>query len=130
MEKEQKQQAEDELKKRANTITEDDLNNVLNRRDEIEEKFKGSGPLCRFITDLKLLFSIIQDYISGEYREVPWWSVAAMVAALLYVLNPFDLIPDVIPVVGYVDDALIVAACLAMVETDLLKYKDWKSKRS
>ena len=99
---------------------------MLDKRGEIEEKFKGNGRLGRFVADLKLLFSIIQDYVKGEYRELPFWSIAAIVAALLYVLNPVDLIPDFIPVVGYVDNALVIAACLAMVEQDLRNYKDWK----
>ena len=125
-----KKQAEEELKKGAKNVTEEDLMKVINKRDEIEEKFRGNGPLGRFISDLKLMFSVIQDYISGEYREIPWWSIAAIVAALLYVLNPIDLIPDFIPVVGYIDDALVVAACLAMVEQDLQNYKDWKKKNA
>ena len=121
-----KKQAEAELKKNAKNVTEDDLKKVLEKRDEIEQKFKGNGPLGRFIADLKLLFSIIKDYISGEYRTIPFWSIAAIVAALLYVLSPVDLIPDAIPVIGLVDDAMVVAACLAMVEQDLYEYKDWK----
>lgn len=121
-----KKQAEEELKKGAKNVTEEDLKKVINKRDEIEEKFRDNGPLGRFISDLKLMFSVIQDYISGEYREIPWWSIAAIVAALLYVLSPIDLIPDFIPVFGYIDDALVVAACLAMVEQDLQNYKDWK----
>jgi len=121
-----KKQAEEELKKGAKNVTEEDLKKVFNKRNEIEEKFKSNGPLGKFISDLKLLFSVIQDYISGEYREIPWWSIAAIVAALLYVLNPIDLIPDFIPVIGYIDDALVVAACLAMVGQDLQNYKDWK----
>lgn len=125
-----KKQAEEELKRGAKNVTEDDLKKVLDKRDEIEEKFKGNGPLGRFIADLKFLFSIIQDYIKGEYREIPYWSIAAIVAALLYVLSPIDLIPDFIPVVGYVDDALVVAACLAMLEQDLHEYKEWKKKQA
>lgn len=123
-----KKQAEEELKKGAKNVTEDDLKKVLDKRDEIEEKFKGNGPLGRFIADLKLLFSIIKDYANGEYREIPWYSIAAIVFALLYVLSPIDLIPDFIPGIGLVDDALVVAACLAMVEQDLHAYKDWKKK--
>jgi uncharacterized membrane protein YkvA (DUF1232 family) len=125
-----KKQAEEELKKGAKNVTEDDLKKVLDKRDEIEGKFMESGPLGRFVADLKLLFSIIQDYVKGEYRKVPYWSIAAIVAALLYVINPIDLIPDFIPGVGYVDDALIVAACLVMVEQDLHEYKEWKKKQA
>jgi len=125
-----KKQAKDALEKGIKNVTEDDLKTVFNKRDEIEEKFKGNGPLGKFIADLKILFSIIQDYISGEYREIPWYSIAAIVAALLYVLNPFDLIPDFIPVVGYVDDALVVAACLVLVRQDLHNYADWKKKNT
>ena len=125
-----KNQAEEELKKGAKNVTEDDLKKVLDKRDEIENKFKENGPLGRFIADLKLLFSIIQDYVKGEYRTIPFWSIAAIVAALLYVLSPVDLIPDVIPGIGYVDDGLVVAACLAMVEQDLHTYKEWKKQQA
>lgn len=122
-------EAEKELKKGAEKVSEKDLAKILDRREEIEKKFSGNGPLGRFVADLKLLFSIIQDYLKGEYRVIPFWSIAAIVAALLYVINPIDLIPDFIPVVGYLDDAAVVAACLALVEQDLLKYKEWKKKQ-
>jgi len=123
-----KEQAEETLKSGASKITEDDLQKVLDKQKEIEDKFKSNGPLNRFIEDIKLLFSIIQDYLNGNYRDIPWYSIAAIVFALLYVLSPIDLIPDFIPVIGYVDDALVVSACLMMVETDLHIYKDWKLK--
>jgi uncharacterized membrane protein YkvA (DUF1232 family) len=109
-------------------VTEADLKKVLDKRDEIEQKFNTNGPLGRFISDIKLLFAIISDYINGKYREIPWWSIVSIAAALLYVLNPIDLIPDFIPMVGYIDDAAVVAICLSMVEQDLHKYRDWKKK--
>ena len=124
-----KEQAEEQLRKGASTIKEEDLKRVLEKREEIEKKFSGAGPLGRFIADLKLLFSLIGDYVKGQYRAIPFWSIAAIVAALLYVLSPIDLIPDFIPVIGYVDDAMVVAACLAMVEQDLHAYKEWKIKQ-
>jgi uncharacterized membrane protein YkvA (DUF1232 family) len=125
-----KEQAEEALRKSAQRVTEADLNEVLRRQKEIEDKFKGNGPLGRFLADLKLLFSLIKDYISGSYRAVPFWSIAAIGGALLYVLSPVDLIPDFIPVIGYVDDALVVAACLALVEQDLFAYKEWKKRNA
>ena len=110
-------------------ITEDDAQKVLDKQAEIEKKFKGDGPLGKFISDLKILFSVVQDYVKGDYREIPWLTIAAIVFALLYVLSPIDLIPDFIPVIGLVDDALVIAACLAMVEQDLNKYVEWKKTK-
>ena len=111
-------------------VTEDDAQKVLDKKKEIEEKFKGAGPLGKFVSDLKILFSVVQDYVKGEYREIPWLTIAAIVFALLYVLSPIDLIPDFIPIIGYVDDALVVAACLALVEEDLNKYVEWKKEQA
>ena len=85
-----KEQANEALDKGAKNVTEEDIQKVLNKQEEIENKFNENGPLGRFVADLKLLFSIIKDYVNGEYREIPWWSIAAIVAALLYVLSPID----------------------------------------
>jgi len=122
-------QSEVELQRRSKKITEDDLEQILKKGEDIEAKFKQHSPLSRFMVDFKMLFSLIQDYVAGEYLKVPWWGVAAVASALLYVLNPFDLIPDFIPGLGYIDDAMVVAACLRMVEKELLKYQAWKKKR-
>ena len=120
---------EERLKSDSQKITEKDLEKVVEKQKEIEKKFSSSGPLGRFVEDVKLLLSIVRDYYHGEYKEIPWYSIAAIVAALLYVLNPFDLIPDVIPFVGQVDDAAVVAICLRLVEADLQKYKEWKLRQ-
>jgi uncharacterized membrane protein YkvA (DUF1232 family) len=114
------------LESRAKKVTDKDVEKVLKRQAEIEERFSSGGPLGRFVADVKILFSMIQDYVKGDYRAVPWWTVAAIVAALLYVLNPLDLIPDQIPMVGQLDDAFVVAVCLKMVEQDLQNYVKWK----
>ena len=121
-----KEKARETLNKKAKNVTEEDLEKVISKQEEIEDKFKSNGPLGKYIEDLKLLFSIIKDYFKGNYTEIPWWSIASIVAALIYVLNPIDLIPDFIPVIGLVDDALVVAYCLKMIETDLHDYKEWK----
>lgn len=120
--------AEQEINKGAENITENEVNKVINKEKEIEEKFTGNNSLEKFIAEVRLIFSLLKDYISGNYRKIPWWSVAAMATALLYVMNPLDIIPDFIPVVGYVDDAMVVAVCLKLVQKDLTKYKQWKNE--
>ena len=123
-----KRQAEEELKKRAKMVNEEDVKNILDKKQEIEDKFTSNGPLGKYIEDVKLLFSIIADYVKGNYKKIPFWSIASIVAALAYVLSPVDLIPDFIPGIGLVDDALVVAICLKMIEQDLQNYKVWKIK--
>ena len=54
---------------------------------------------------------------------MPRGTVAAIVGSLLYVLSPVDLIPDMIPVVGYLDDAAVLALCLKFVKHDVDEYK-------
>ncbi len=58
---------------------------------------------------------------------MPWLVIASVGGSLLYVLYPIDLIPDFIPFVGYLDDALVFAACLKFVIQDLEKYRQWKN---
>ena len=120
------QQAQEELNKRSKNVTEEDVKKIFEKRDEIEKKFNPSGPLGKFIGDLQILFSLVNDYRKGKYRKVPWTSIAAIVGALLYVFSPIDLIPDFIPAIGLMDDATVVALCLKAIDSDLKKYAQWK----
>jgi uncharacterized membrane protein YkvA (DUF1232 family) len=117
-----------EIRKRMGKFSEKDLENVVKKGDKIKNKFFKAIPLKRFLEDFLLLFSLVKDYFNGVYLEVPWWTVASIGVALLYVLNPVDVIPDFIPGFGYIDDAAVIAVCLKMVEKDLKKYTEWKDK--
>ena len=49
-------------------------------------------------------------YLAAGDPRVPWYAKAVAVAVAAYALSPIDLIPDFIPVLGYVDDVLVVPA--------------------
>ena len=116
---------EDFVKEGAEKITDKDVEKVVDKSEEINEKFSSRGPLKRFVEDAKLLTALVKDYRAGGYRQTPYGIIAAIVFSLIYVFNPFDLVPDVLPFIGAVDDATVVGACLILVEKDLKKYKDW-----
>lgn len=68
-----------------------------------------------------LLYDLLRDWWDGEYA-LPWKTAAAVTGALLYFINPFDVVPDCIPVVGYLDDAVVIGACLRLIRADLKAY--------
>lgn len=127
MDKISHEQANRELEKEAAKVEEKDLDKVLGKRKKIEKKVLSNDTIDKYIGKVKTMFSLVKDYRSGTYRELPWKSIAAIAGALLYVLNPLDLIPDFIPVIGMLDDATVLAVCLKMVNDDLEKYTQWRA---
>ncbi|HEX2697692.1 MAG TPA: DUF1232 domain-containing protein [Anaerolineales bacterium] len=113
----------------AKKVTDEDVEKVVDKSEEIKKKFSGRS-LGRFVEDGQLLISLVKDYWAGTYRQVPYGTVAAIVFTLIYVFNPLDLVPDVLPIVGQIDDAAVVAGCLILVEQDLHAYRQWKSDQN
>lgn len=54
-------------------------------------------------------------YLAYRHPRTPWYAKALALAVTAYALSPIDLIPDVIPVLGYLDDLLIVPAGVLLV---------------
>lgn len=118
-----RQKISDRLKADAKKLTEDDIKHVMEKADDIKRTFESKGPLGRFLRDVKLMMALLRDYRNGTYRQIPWYALSAIAAALLYVLSPLDFIPDVIPILGYTDDALMMSVCLLLVEQQLDEYQ-------
>ena len=54
-------------------------------------------------------------YLASRDSRVPWYAKALGIAVAAYALSPIDLIPDFIPVLGYLDDLIIVPAGILLV---------------
>nr|WP_295215358.1 DUF1232 domain-containing protein [Ruminococcus sp.] len=72
------------------------------------------------------MVSLLKSYIEKEYTDLPLGTIIAITSALLYFVSPIDLVPDSIPVIGYFDDAAVVAACWKLVESDVKEYLKWR----
>ena len=53
-------------------------------------------------------------YLAARDPRVPWYAKALAVGVAAYALSPIDLIPDFVPVLGYLDDLIIVPAGIAL----------------
>lgn len=104
-----------------------DIAKVSQRAQDIENKLPR---LKQVFEQAKIMLSMVKDYWSGAYREIPYWAISAISLALLYVLNPADVVPDVIVGVGYLDDATVVAFCVKLVERELERYQEWRTARA
>lgn len=118
------------VKEGADKVTDKDIEEVASHAEDIRKQFSARGPLKRFIEDGRMLTALIKDWRAGNYRRALRWTIAAAAFALIYVINPFDIVPDVIPFVGAVDDASVIAACLMLIERDLFKYREWKIRQA
>jgi uncharacterized membrane protein YkvA (DUF1232 family) len=62
---------------------------------------------------------LLAAYFCAFDRETPRHVQAALIGALAYFVLPFDFIPDMIPVLGFTDDAAVLATALRMVATHI-----------
>ncbi|WP_310992678.1 YkvA family protein [Aequorivita marina] len=110
-------------------IEDDDVELVLENEEAINKKFSGAKTLSKYAELGKIMMAMLKDMKNRVYPEIPWFTIATVVLALLYVLNPMDLVPDFIPGVGYIDDLSVLAIGTGWIESDLHKYLDWKLKK-
>lgn len=83
----------------------------------------------RLWTDLPLLFRLLKSWKNGSYRGLSVRTLASLVAALIYVLSPVDLIPDFIPGIGLIDDAAVLGLLLYSMAQDLAAFRLWEQNR-
>jgi uncharacterized membrane protein YkvA (DUF1232 family) len=113
----------------ARKVTDKDVEKVMAKSAEIQKRFASGGPLKRFMEDGQLLLAMVRDYWGRQYRQIPYGTVAAAVFTLIYVLNPLDLVPDFLPIIGQVDDAAVLAGCLILIQQDLRAYRQWRQSQ-
>lgn len=124
-----KAQAKENFEQTAENITGDDVRTAADSGSEKMDNLSKNIPqaLLDYWQDLKEMVSLLKDYFTGDYTEAPWKVITAVAAAVLYFVSPIDLLPDLIPVLGFLDDAFIISMCLSLCRTDLDDYRRFKS---
>lgn len=103
---------------------------ILNDANKIEQLLDKLNlqKLEEEFTKILVMADMVKDYIKKKYTKVPKRSILAIVSAIIYFLNPFDIIPDFIPGVGQVDDLSIILVCWRMISKDIEDYLAWKER--
>jgi len=87
---------------------------------------KHAGMLRALWTDFWTVWRFVRAWRDGVYRNVPWKSIVIAVAGLFYFLDPIDIVPDFIPVLGYLDDGVVLAFVAKVIHSDLEKFREWE----
>ena len=123
-------QAEETLGEFADKVGEEDVKETLGKEDELKKLFRNVKVLAKYFNDLCEILELLRDRVTGAYRGTPWRTIAALTGALIYVLSPIDLILDFIPVIGFLDDAIVIGLAIKLAQPDLEKYRAWKASRA
>ncbi|MEJ7647129.1 MAG: DUF1232 domain-containing protein [Chryseolinea sp.] len=92
------------------------INWNVGQRDQIQSKLFTLG---RFVT----------AYAQGRYRGVPGKTILLLLAAVIYFINPLDLIPDLIPLAGFTDDFAILIWVYNSMGSEIDKFIAWEESQ-
>ena len=81
--------------------------------------------LLRAWESLHILLRMVREQITGRYTA-PVATILAAVAALIYFVEPFDLIPDTVPVFGFLDDVAVITWVARMNISEISKFRKWE----
>ncbi len=102
---------------------------VAEARAKADTAGSSSRPLAGVIEDLKTMFEMLRSVARGAYR--PRKETLILIAgAVLYFVIPIDVIPDFIPVAGFVDDAAVIAWVVKTCKGEIELFKALKANGS
>ncbi len=85
------------------------------------EPFENSWPY------VQAMLRLLRAYFRGEYRNVSQEELLWIIAAVNYFVDPFDLIPDEVPFLGFVDDATVMAFAVGRTRQTLDDFMTWET---
>ena len=94
--------------------------------ETIRNKINKAYPaLKKVLENVRELYALFKDSVKGNYKLHPA-SVAMIGGGLLYFILPADLIPDFIPLVGYLDDLAVLTTIMNSLKGEINEYRIWK----
>src|SRR5947209_1882010 len=73
------------------------------------------------------MLRLIRAYSQGNYRDAPESTLVVIIAAIIYVVSPLDVIPDALPALGFLDDATVLALAVRRSRQTLHDFMPWET---
>lgn len=105
------------------------MNNLVSAsKDKLNAINFEDSKINRLAVNLRVIVRMIKAYADGSYRDIPWKSLLAMVAGVIYFLMPLDLMPDFIPITGLLDDFTIIMLVTGAFHQDIEAFLYWEEE--
>ncbi|MEM0939805.1 MAG: YkvA family protein [Bacteroidota bacterium] len=114
--------------KQAISNTEKLKNIVSKSADKLKSIASESSEWKELRSKISLFIRMIQVQISGEYKAFSNSSLFLIVFALIYFITPVDALPDVIPAVGFTDDASVLYMIYRKLNKDVEAFLKWSGQ--
>jgi uncharacterized membrane protein YkvA (DUF1232 family) len=100
---------------------------LLKQRERVKRELDTIPPRIQKVANqASLVLELLDDYSAGRYRQIAWRSLTIAALALLYTVSPSDVVPDILPVVGSLDDTFVIAVAMRLIRADLERYCKFK----
>ena len=86
------------------------------------------GFFTRLVVDGVDVAAMVWDWFMGNFDWSPSRLMVALVLGVAYLVSPIDIVPDTIPLAGWIDDLLVVTSVIRLARFDLERYRRWKSE--
>ena len=98
---------------------------LLNAMDKVN--YVPRGPFVETWPYLMAMIRLVRAYHQGEFQDVSKELLLIILAAIIYFTSPYDAIPDAVPIIGQIDDALVVRLAMKSVAADLDAFMAWET---
>ena len=84
------------------------------------------GRLDQVWTELAALFRLVRAWAGGRYKQISLKTILLVIAAIIYFVNPLDVIPDFVPGFGLIDDVSVIAYVVHSVRKEIEGFLSWE----
>ncbi len=133
-----KKLSKDKIKEQIDKFSEK-AKEIIDNPEKVSKVLEKAISLCddlgklriigKHFREASLVCSMLNDYICKRYTKIPTTTVITLLAAILYFVSPIDIIPDFIPLIGHLDDMIVLGFVTDAAKADLKKYEKWKKEK-
>lgn len=114
----------------ANRVAPADVTALLQTESELRKRAASlpADDLALLRDQLTLALDCLRDHVDGTCPQIPYYTISLLAAAVSYFADELDVIPDFLPRVGRLDDAVVMALAYELGRDGLRRYCAWKGR--